>query len=260
MGFRLDRAPNAQIMASAQDGCAQLDFCLGSLADPCAACLGAWCLMRLDTPCPACGFDGIKMSTATTDIPYFGECTETLIRCDQCGFKHTDFLVLGQKDPVRFTLEVGDEAHLFARVVRSTSGTIRIPEFGVLVEPGPLAESFVSNVEGVLGRVEAVLGQLSRSGNPEQAKRAEELIKDLEKGRRGELVFTLVLEDPLGNSVIAHPDAVQTALTEEEASHLKTGMTFIDVEDLVDEGDEGEGSDGDGDDDGMPSVDDLLKP
>jgi zinc finger protein len=212
--------------------------------------------MRLDSPCPACGVEGIKMSTATTDIPYFGDCMETLVRCDACGFKHTDFLVLGEKEPVRFSLEVGDEAHLFARVVRSTSGTIRIPEFGVLVEPGPLAESFVTNVEGVLGRVEAVLGQLSRSGNEEQKGKALALIQQIEQGRRGQMVFTLVLEDPLGNSVIAHPDAVRTELSPEEASRLKTGMTFIDVDDLV----EDEGGDDDDDEGGVPSVDELLRP
>lgn len=220
-----------------------------------------WNCMHLETPCPACGQQGIKMSTATTDIPYFGECTETLIRCESCGFKHNDVLILTEKEPVRFAMEVGDEAHLFARVVRSSSGTIRIPELGVLVEPGPLAESFVSNVEGVLNRVEAVVGQLSRSGNEEQAARARDLIEEIEKGRRGESRFTLVLEDPLGNSAIVHQDAVRTALTPEEASHLKTGMTFIDVEDLVESDSDKWGEDDDDDDDGgVPSVDDLLKP
>jgi zinc finger protein len=216
--------------------------------------------MRVEMPCPACGAQGIDMSTTTTDVPYFGECVETLIMCRACGFKHTDLLLLDQKDPARFSLQVDEEAHLFARVVRSPSGTIRIPEMGVLIEPGPLAESFVTNVEGILNRVERVLGTLSRSGE-EERRGAEALMARIDKAKRGEETFTLILEDPFGNSAILHPEAVRTPLSADEAKKLKTGMTVLDLEDLA-EGGEGEkrGKGDDDEDGGVPSVDELLRP
>lgn len=217
--------------------------------------------MKIDTPCPACGLGQIHMNTTTTDVPYFGECIETMIRCEACGFRHTDLLMLEQRDPARFSLEVADESHLFARVVRGSSGTIRIPEMGVLIEPGPLAETFVSNVEGVLERVARVLGQLSRSGEAaEQRRGAAELLERIGRARSGRERFTVIVEDPFGNSAIVHPDAVRVALSPEEAKGLKTGMTVLDLEDLVDEDEGRKGGKGDDDEGGVPSVDELLKP
>lgn len=214
--------------------------------------------MALDIPCPACGIQGIQYNTTTTDVPYFGDCMETLIVCAQCGFKHTDVLILAQEDPVRYTLHVKEEAELFARVVRGSSCTMRIPELGVMVEPGPLSESFVSNVEGVLERVARIVGQVSRSGNEVQRANAEAMLLRIARVRDGQESITLVLEDPLGNSAIVHPDATKETLTPSEASKLKTGMTFIDLDDLApDEGDDRDESGGNG---GGVDVDDLLRP
>jgi zinc finger protein len=211
--------------------------------------------MHLDTPCPACGAQGIIYNTATTDVPYFGDCMETLIACGACGFKHTDILILGESDPVRYSLHVNEEAALFARVVRGSSGTVRIPELGVLIEPGPISEAYVSNVEGVLARVETVLGQVTRSGTETERERATAMIERIERIRQGGEGITLILEDPFGNSAIIHPDAEKELLSAEEAGKLKTGMTVIDLQDLVDEND-----DDDEDEGGGLDVDDLLKP
>lgn len=212
--------------------------------------------MHLDTPCPACGKQGILYNTATTEVPYFGECMETLIACGACGFKHTDLLILSENDPVRFTLRVNEEADLFARVVRGSSGTVRIPELGVLIEPGPISESYVSNVEGVLVRVQGIVGQVTRSGSEGERRRAHEMLERIARIRGGQEPITLIIEDPFGNSAIIHPDAEKEMLSQEEAGKLKTGMTVLDLQDLVD-------SDEDDDDEdrgGGIDVDDLLKP
>ena len=211
--------------------------------------------MHLDTPCPACGTQGIIYNTATTDVPYFGECMETLIACSACGFKHTDVLILNEQDPVRYTFGVQEESHLFARVVRGSSGTVRIPELGVLIEPGPISESYVSNVEGVLARVEKVLGQLTRSGTDVARDRAVRMIERIERIRQGAEPITLIIEDPFGNSAIIHPEAMRETLSAEEAGKLKTGMTVLNLEDLIDD-DSGD----DEDEGGGLDVDDLLRP
>lgn len=216
--------------------------------------------MHLDSPCPACGNQGIVYNTATTEVPYFGECMETLIHCGACGFKHTDVVILAEDHPVRFTLAVNEEAALFARVVRGSSCTVRIPELGVLIEPGPLAESYVSNVEGVLERVLPILGQLSRSGNEEQRHKAEALMARIARIKNGAEPITLILEDPFGNSAIVHPDAQKELLSSEEASQLKTGMTVFDLKDLVDLADDEDEDDDSDSGKGGVDVDDLLRP
>lgn len=113
---------------------------------------------------------------------------------------------------------------LDARVVRSTSGTIRIPELGVEIEPGPASESFISNVEGVLERVEKILGMVTRWEEDDKTARAMELLSHIKKTRAGEYNITLIIDDPLGNSAIISKNAVSRKLADDEAAHLKTGM------------------------------------
>ncbi|MBW3584058.1 MAG: ZPR1 zinc finger domain-containing protein [Euryarchaeota archaeon] len=214
--------------------------------------------MRLDSPCPACGTQGILYNTAQTDIPYFGECMETLIQCSTCGFKHNDLIILEQKDPTRHSLVVEEEADLYARVIRGTSGTVRVPELGALIEPGPLAESFVSNVEGVLQRILGVLGQMARAGGEREKANAAIIERRIHDVLAGNERITLILEDPFGNSAIIHERAQVEAIPPEEAKKLKTGMTILDLADIDIETEGGEPDDED--DKGGVDVDDLLRP
>ncbi len=130
---------------------------------------------------------------------------------------------MAQHEPVHYELEIRREEDLNARVVRSTSGTIRIPELGIDIEPGPASESFVSNIEGVLERVEEVLEMVQRWGEKEKVERASELLFMIERIKAGEYEITVIIEDPLGNSAIIAENAVRRELTEEEAALLKTG-------------------------------------
>lgn len=157
------------------------------------------------------------------NIPFFGEVMHITTICE-CGFRYSDTLILSQHDPVHYEMKVRSIDDLDARVVRSTSGTIRIPEFGVEIEPGPASESFISNVEGVIERVEEILGMVTRWGEEEKTARALELLSNIEKTRAGEYEITLVIDDPLGNSAIIAKNAISRKLTDDEANLLKTGM------------------------------------
>jgi len=184
----------------------------------------------LDVPCPGCGHSPVIYTMTQTDVAFFGPMAETLLLCPKCGFKHTDTILLEQKEPARFTLAVTEEADMAIRVVRSASCTVRIPEFGVAVEPGPLAESYVSNVEGVLKRVERIVDYLRRDAeNPKARRRAETLLERMRDLKEGKGKATLILEDPFGNSLIVSDKAKRERLTPEEASRLKTGITIMDM-------------------------------
>ncbi len=171
--------------------------------------------------CPVCGHEGMKSTVSTLELPMLGEAVQTMLMCPECGFKTSDVMIIEQSEPVRYTMKIESPSDINARVVRSTSGTIRIPELGISMEPGPASESFISNIEGVLMRVMEVLDGLDYDENDKKA--VEERKKEIESSMNGRKHFTFIIEDPFGNSAILHKKAKKEALSEKEAESLKTG-------------------------------------
>ena len=91
--------------------------------------------------CPSCGATGtFQIKGRIDDIPYFGEVMETLLTCSNCSLRHTDVMCLGERKPMRYEFKITSETDLMARVVKSSTGTMKAPELGVIVEPGPASE------------------------------------------------------------------------------------------------------------------------
>lgn len=180
--------------------------------------------------CPLCQAD-LVMNWQRDNIPYFGEIMHISAKC-QCSFRFADTMILSSKEPMRYEMPVETSEDLDARVIRSTSGTIRIPEMGVTIEPGSVSESYVTNIEGVLHRVRDVLTTTSRwvQGDEEKSSRSEELLCMIEEVIQGKRKITVIVEDPLGNSAIISKKAKATRLSEEEAEKLNTGMIVFDVD------------------------------
>lgn len=80
--------------------------------------------------CPVCSAE-MQFCWESTDIPHFGEAMVIAGICN-CGYRHSDTILLSQKDPVRYALPVRDLADLDARVIRSSSGTLRIDRKSVV--------------------------------------------------------------------------------------------------------------------------------
>ncbi|MGB1698129.1 MAG: ZPR1 zinc finger domain-containing protein, partial [Thermoplasmatota archaeon] len=179
--------------------------------------------------CPACDNQGMEYNTETVDLPYLGESLETMLRCRECGFRHTDFILTDTKDPTRYKLVINEEDDIMIRVVRSASGTIRIPELGVEIEPGVASDAYISNVEGVMVRIEKVLFQLLQDAETEEAAtKIQDMVEFFGRMRTGTAdPVTLILEDPFGNSAILSEKAVVEKLDEKEAARLQTGMHII---------------------------------
>ncbi len=179
-----------------------------------------------DAVCPACSHRGLEYRAEQIDLPYLGESLETMLRCNACGYRHTDFVLTESKDPIRVAYTVKDAGAMSVRVVRSGSGTVRIPELGIDIEPGIASDAYITNIEGILVRIESVLDQLHRDAEDAQQKlRVQQLLDTFQAMRDGSAEpVTLVIEDPFGNSAIVHKDAKSETLSEEEASRLKTGM------------------------------------
>ena len=69
-----------------------------------------------------------------------------------------------------------------------------IPELGLELYPGPLAESFITNVEGLLNRFLKLLPLF------EDRKKVEEIERKIKDAVEGKLRFTISMSDPSGVS------------------------------------------------------------
>ncbi len=179
-------------------------------------------------PCPSCGRE-LRIVTTTYEAPFFGNILLTSISCE-CGFRHADSVVVDVKEPTRYVIKINRDT-LFTKVVRSTSGTIRIPEIGTTIEPGPASQAFITNLEGVLDRIENIVKMAMRwnADDEEKVARCRWILERIRKTIEGEDELTLILEDPFGNSLILSDEAFREIMSKEEAKKLKTGMTVMEL-------------------------------
>lgn len=181
---------------------------------------------KVDAPCPQClKDDALTMLAMSSEIPYFGEHTQITVICESCGWKHTDFIPSDGEKPGYSSLVVDNSEKCSARVVRSSSGTIRIPQLELEVSPGGSSSGFVSNVEGVIKRFEDAVGSILR-GNADDEKILQaslELLESLRKMKSGSSHFLIELLDPRGRSQIIHNDAIVRDLMENEIQSLDIG-------------------------------------
>ncbi len=166
--------------------------------------------------CPACG-EGIEIVHHRLEVPHFSDILLVSIACGECGYRHIDTIILGEGDPVMWVVPVEGPEDLAIRVVRSTNGTIEIPELGLKVEPGTACEGFVTNIEGVLNRFEqAVAGILMNPETEDERKQAESVLRKITDAKEGAVPFTLILTDPSGNSALVSEKARKTLLDTSE--------------------------------------------
>ncbi len=168
-------------------------------------------LKTVPGPCPTCS-EEIEFRYQTENIPYFSDILIISANCPHCGYRYVDTQVLKSAKPARYTLAVSSPEDLAARIVRSMTASLAIPELGVEIDPGPACTGFVSNVEGVLDRIEQVVIGAEREGDPSQKENARTLLKRIGQARDGNLAFTLILDDPSGNSVIVSDKAEKSDL------------------------------------------------
>ncbi|MCW3136079.1 MAG: ZPR1 zinc finger domain-containing protein [Canidatus Methanoxibalbensis ujae] len=155
----------------------------------------------LNVRCSACNRTSV-LNIAPYEVPYFGDILIFTEICGHCGFRSTDVMIVSERKSVRYEMRVSSVRDLNARVVRSSSGRIEIPELGVNIEPKK-GEAFITTVEGVIERVRRIVEMLARSVEGDARKRrAAEILRKIEDIKEGKATMTLILEDPTGNSAI----------------------------------------------------------
>ncbi|MHA1457959.1 MAG: ZPR1 zinc finger domain-containing protein [Promethearchaeota archaeon] len=156
--------------------------------------------------CPACNNGTIKLTKSVYDM------TVVKFECNECMFTKNDVIPLTTKlEPGIITLQVTNENDLKSKIYRSPVAMLEIPELEVLVEPGPRAEFYYTNVEGILDRFQKAVQIYRNSLNGEDEddeKRLEidEILDNISEAMKGDFKFTLILTDTGGGSYIIPQD------------------------------------------------------
>lgn len=150
-----------------------------------------------DAVCPVCNKGPVIVTETNYVIPNFGKTLLTMTLCKRCGFRRSDVMSLEFHEPSQYEMRIENSQDLLlTRVLRSSTATIKIPELGIKISPGPKAEGFISNVEGVLERI------VDKTKIIRNQMKSKEFNAKLEAAKRAEFVFTIIITDPLGNSAI----------------------------------------------------------
>ena len=156
--------------------------------------------------CPACGRETLRITDYLYEIPHVGKVVLTTGKCDYCGYKFTDVRLAEAREPSRIVVPIEGKDDINALVVRASTATIRIPELGLEMKPGPAAEGFITTVEGVLARFLDAL-KIACSDPSADRKACEEKEREIREAMEGKRRFTLIVEDPEGVSTVVSAKA-----------------------------------------------------
>ncbi|MBT5022751.1 ZPR1 zinc finger domain-containing protein [Candidatus Woesearchaeota archaeon] len=152
--------------------------------------------------CPICSTKNLTLREEELEIPFFGNVYVFSMSCSNCKFHKADLECKDQRGPAKYTLDIDCEEDMKIRVIRSSEATIKIPRISD-IEPGPAAQGFVTNVEGVFSRVKQRLEHLKESEEDNDVKKKiRNMIKKINRITWGQDKAKLIIEDPSGNSAI----------------------------------------------------------
>jgi zinc finger protein len=136
-------------------------------------------------------------------------------------------MALTNRKPVELRTEIKSLEDLNIRVIKSGTATVSFPEFGATITPGQYSEGYISNVEGILGKIEDALTFMLNTAQGQRLKKGKAMLKKMRAARDSRPRFTLVVKDPLGNSAIvsSNPKKVRKrSLTARELLNIKFGQ------------------------------------
>ena len=177
--------------------------------------------------CPSCDSEDTITNQTEYNVEHFGAVLFNITRCPKCGYRHTDVLSLEKREPTLIRAKINSLADLDIKIIKSGTATINIPEFGATIAPGPNSEGFISNIEGVLAKVEDALTFMLSSADAEHVKIGEKILREIRKARESNPHLTISLEDPLGNSGLVVSDSSKIErrrLTKDELREIRFGQ------------------------------------
>jgi len=177
--------------------------------------------------CPSCDNETMLTNQTEYEVEHFGAVLLTVAICQRCGYRHTDVMTLTDRQPIVLTAKISSIDDLNIRVIKSGTATVSIPEFKATITPGPHSEGYISNVEGILLKIEDALTFMLSTAKGKRLKRGETMLKKMQMARESSPRFTLIVKDPLGNSAIVSPNPKKVrkrGLSRRELQTIKFGQ------------------------------------
>ncbi|XP_030187289.1 zinc finger protein ZPR1 [Lynx canadensis] len=167
---------------------------------------------EIESLCMNCYHNGTTR-LLLTKVPFFREIIVSSFSCEHCGWNNTEIHSAGriQDQGVRYALTVRTQEDMNREVVKTDSATTSIPELDFEI-PAFTQKGALTTVEGLISRAISGLeqDQPTRRANEEAvAERIDEFIVRLKELKRVASPFTLIIDDPSGNSFVENPHAPQ---------------------------------------------------
>ncbi len=160
-------------------------------------------------PCPICKTNNLTLTEMERDIPFFGKAYLFSMTCSNCKYHKADVEAAEKHEPAKYTIEVNAEEDMKIRVVKSAEAIVKIPHI-MTWEPGPAAQGFITNIEGLLRRAKYALERArDESEDKAERKKAKNMLKKIQKVMWGQDKLKIILEDKTGNSAIISEKAVK---------------------------------------------------
>jgi len=162
--------------------------------------------------CAFCGENKLSLREEEVEIPFFGRVFVLSMECTGCGYRKADVEPAEKKEPCRYTLEVTSDADLNIKIIKSAEATVKIPRI-ITIESGPASEGYITNVEGLVEKVKAMIQSAGDAEEEDSAKtKAKNMIKKLNKVLVGREPLKIIIEDPSGHSAIISDKAQKNKL------------------------------------------------
>jgi len=173
--------------------------------------------------CPSCDKGMIKILKTTYDVPDGDKMLLIKFECNICNFSNNDVIPLTTNNtPGIMTLKVSNENDLKSKIYRSPVGKLEIPELELFVVPGPNADFYYTNVEGILFRFESavLIYRKNLEKDDDETEDIDKILHDLHKAMKGEFKFTLLITDTGGGSYIIPEDESKYSFQKLEQKEL----------------------------------------
>ncbi len=174
--------------------------------------------------CPSCEIGTIDIVKSIYDLPDRDKMLILKFECDKCNFHKNDVIPLTTNmEPGIMILQILDENDLKSKIYRSPAGKLEIPELELIVEPGPKADFYFTNVQGILFRFENAVSIYSKNLEEDDPKKSEigELMFNLKQAIDGKFKFTLKITDTEGGSYIIPQDKSKYTFEKIEKKELE---------------------------------------
>nr|BAK02748.1 predicted protein [Hordeum vulgare subsp. vulgare] len=166
-------------------------------------------ITEIESLCMYCHEQGTTRLLLTR-IPFFKDIILMAFSCPHCGYRSNEIQsggVIQEKGKI-FELKVRKE-DLNRQIVKSDNASMRIPELDFEIGSST-QKGTMKTIEGFLRQSIEVLSEGQderRKIDPETTAKIDAFLQRLERCANGEEEFTIIIDDPAGNSYLENPNA-----------------------------------------------------